>query len=58
MTPIFELSFKLFPSSDVRGCENLPNQALRSGDIAGSDQEAEAEDERKWVAALCILARG
>ena len=33
MTPIFELSSKLFPSSDVRGCENRRNHVLRSGPI-------------------------
>ena len=39
MTPIFELSSKLFPSSDVRGCENLWNHALRSGPILPFVQE-------------------
>ena len=33
MTPIFELSSKLFPSSDVRGCENRQNHSLHSGPI-------------------------
>ena len=33
MTPIFELSSKLFPSSDVRGCEIQRDHALRSGPI-------------------------
>ena len=33
MTPISELSFKLFPSSDIRGCENLQNHAVRSGPV-------------------------
>ena len=37
MTPIFELSSRLFPSSDARGCENRWNHALRSGPIAGTD---------------------
>ena len=36
MTPIFELSSRLFPSSDARGCENQQNHALRSGLIIGS----------------------
>ena len=33
MTPIFELSSKLFLSGNVRGCENLRNHALCSGPI-------------------------
>ena len=33
MTPIFELSSKLFPSSDVRGYENRWNHVLLSGPI-------------------------
>ena len=33
MTPIFELSSKLFLSSDIRGCERHPNHALCSGPI-------------------------
>ena len=39
MTPIFELSSKLFLSSDVRGSENRRNHALRSGGIAGTGRE-------------------
>ena len=33
MTPIIELSYKLFPSSEVRGWENLQNHALCYGPI-------------------------
>ena len=33
MTPLFELSSKLFPLSDIRGCKNLRNHSLRSGPI-------------------------
>ena len=34
MTPIFEVSSKLFPSSDIREYENRRNHELRSGRIA------------------------
>ena len=39
MTPIFELSSRLFPSSDARGCENRWNHAVRSGPIVGTAVE-------------------
>ena len=53
MTPIFELSSKLFPSSDIRGCEQHPNHALRSGPIVRYVREPvkgreEGGVQRKW----------
>ena len=48
MTPIFELSSKLFPSSDVRGCENRRNQVLHSGPILHFDDDGTKEDRKQW----------
>ena len=46
MTPIFELSCRLFLSSDARGCENRRNLALRSGPIVRSGWEFGREGKR------------
>ena len=49
MTPIIELSSKLFPSRKVRGCENLLNHVLRSGPILPfvDDNDAAAEERER-----------
>ena len=60
MTPIFELSCKLFASSDIRGYKNLQNRALLSGPILPfASTRTRARDKRlgPWWVTLFLPSR-